>query len=605
MKKFLALVLSLAMVLCTIPAHVFAADTTETDSPSTEKPVTSTITDVDLIESQEWTGKAITISAENLIVRSGDKVLKQDTDYTVTYENNIDVGTATAVITGKGSYSGTVEEPFRIEKHFTASDKPTITIPTQIVNAENPDILENASVTWNDKTLEAGTDYDITGIDNEKAGTVTATVTFKGFYHGEFEVNYNVVNKDFTQASLYLADLSAVYTFDGTAKTPAVIIKDDEKTLQEGVDYIVTYENNVNAGKAEIKVIGAGAYAGDLKKEFTINKASLSSCTVVFDPDAYTATGQPITPKYVVKLGEYTVAADEYTAEYSNNVNIGEATAVLTATNKNFTGKLSAQFIIAGKSVADLDCTLSQTAYDYDGTAKTPSVVVKDGTATLTAGKDYTVTYEDNQYAGTAKVIITGMGQYAGTKTVTFTIKGKANTVTTPYTLYYRNPGAAPFTPNVKTTGDGTGFTFTSDNTNVATVDAAGKITIVGNIGKANITITTVGTKAYEPASKTITLTVRAETPAFSLSSPVKKQVKVLVTKVDGATNYQIRYGRMGKYYYKTIKHIESEFPKTYTYIKKRTSGKTYFIKVRPVTKLEDGTTIYGKWSVVKKIKSK
>ena len=61
----------------------------------------------------------------------------------------------------------------------------------------------------------------------------------------------------------------------------------------------------------------------------------------------------------------------------------------------------------------------------------------------------------------------------------------------------------------------------------------------------------------------------------------------------------------MGKYYKKTIKHIESEFPKTYTYIKNRTSGRNYFIKVRAITKLDDGTTIYGKWSIVKKIKSK
>ncbi len=602
MKKFLALVLSLAMVICTVPATVFAADSAETESPAA-----SAITGVDTIEDQEWTGEEITISADKLIVRSDDKVLKLDEDYTVSYENNINVGTATVVITGKGSYSGTVRAEFRIVKHFTSADRPTIDIPTQIVSTEEPgkSTLENASVTWNNTVLKEGTDYDITGVDNSKAGTQTAKVTFKGLYYGEFDVNYNVVNKDFSKASLYLNDLSAVYTFDGKAKTPSVTIRDGETELQEGVDYTVTYENNVNAGTATIKVIGAGSYAGELTKDFTINKARLSACTIIFDPDAYTATGQPITPTYTVKLGDYTVTADEYTAVYTNNVNIGEATAALTATGKNFTGTLSGKFTIAGKSVADLDCTLSETEYNYDGTEKTPSVVVKDGTVTLTAGKDYTVTYEDNRYAGTAKVIITGMGQYAGTKTVTFTIKGKANTVTTPYTYYYRNPGAAAFTPNVKTTGDGTGFTFTSDNENVATVDATGKISIVGNIGKARITIQTVGTKEYEPASKVITVTVRAKTPVFSLSSPVKKQVKVLVTKVEGATNYEISYGRMGKYYKKTIKHIESEFPKTYTYIKNRTSGKNYFIKVRAITKLDDGTTIYGKWSIVKKIKSK
>ena len=80
----------------------------------------SAITGVDTIEDQEWTGEEITISADKLIVRSDDKVLKLDEDYTVSYENNINVGTATVVITGKGSYSGTVRAEFRIVKHFTS-----------------------------------------------------------------------------------------------------------------------------------------------------------------------------------------------------------------------------------------------------------------------------------------------------------------------------------------------------------------------------------------------------------------------------------------------------------------------------------------------------
>ena len=78
MKKFLALVLSLAMVICTVQATVFAADSAETESPAA-----SAITGVDTIEDQEWTGEEITISADKLIVRSDDKVLKLDEDYTV------------------------------------------------------------------------------------------------------------------------------------------------------------------------------------------------------------------------------------------------------------------------------------------------------------------------------------------------------------------------------------------------------------------------------------------------------------------------------------------------------------------------------------------
>ena len=76
-------------------------------------------------------------------------------------------------------------------------------------------------------------------------------------------------------------------------------------------------------------------------------------------------------------------------------------------------------------------------------------------------------------------------------------------------------------------------------------------------------------------------------------------------TLEEGATKYQVRYGRQGKYYYKTCKHIDSDFTKTYTYLNNRTSGKTYYIKVRSITEMPDGTIVYGNWSPVQKIKSK
>ena len=65
---------------------------------------------------------------------------------------------------------------------------------------------------------------------------------------------------------------------------------------------------------------------------------------------------------------------------------------------------------------------LSETEYIYDGTPKTPEVIVTDRERILTEGKDYTLEYLDNTDAGTAKVMITGRGSYQGTRTLPYTI---------------------------------------------------------------------------------------------------------------------------------------------------------------------------------------
>lgn len=64
------------------------------------------------ISNMNYTGKAIT--QPNMVVKVGGKVLKNGTDYTLSYMNNTNIGTATVTITGKGSYTGTVKKSFNI-----------------------------------------------------------------------------------------------------------------------------------------------------------------------------------------------------------------------------------------------------------------------------------------------------------------------------------------------------------------------------------------------------------------------------------------------------------------------------------------------------------
>ena len=63
-------------------------------------------------------------------------------------------------------------------------------------------------------------------------------------------------------------------TYTGKRITQKITVKYNGKTLKSGVDYTVTYSNNINAGTATVKIVGKGAYKDTVKKSFRIEKAS-------------------------------------------------------------------------------------------------------------------------------------------------------------------------------------------------------------------------------------------------------------------------------------------------------------------------------------------
>ena len=79
-----------------------------------------------------------------------------------------------------------------------------------------------------------------------------------------------------------------------------------------------------------------------------------------------------------------------------------------------YTGSVSRSFKIVKKNLAN--CTYSSVSgFDYDGTEKTPTVTIKNGTRTLSRGTDYTLQYKNNKNAGVGQVIVSGAGNYSGT----------------------------------------------------------------------------------------------------------------------------------------------------------------------------------------------
>ena len=65
----------------------------------------------------------------------------------------------------------------------------------------------------------------------------------------------------------------ASYSFDGKVKTPSVTVKLGSTALRKGIDYVVSYSNNKNVGKATVVITGKGLYAGTITRTFVINPA--------------------------------------------------------------------------------------------------------------------------------------------------------------------------------------------------------------------------------------------------------------------------------------------------------------------------------------------
>ena len=391
---------------------------------------------------------------------------------------------------------------------------------------------------------------------------------------------------------------------------PKPVIKYNGTTLAEGSDYTLTYRNNTNIGTAYIDIKGIGNYEGTRTVSFNIvGDNALSNYTVYIPNIADQAyTGTYVKPYVSVYYGGATAVTARtlltegvhYTLSYTSNINAGTATVTVTGKGA-YSGTVTKNFNIK-YNLSNATVTTTPATYAYDGRIKQPAVTVKIGYVTVPSS-DYIVTYSNNLKVGTATATVTAKtyGKSMGSNMAYFTITGKDGVITPEYTEFSKKTTKSkPFAIKiVSNTTDGTGYSYVSSDTSVATVSANGTVTPVG-CGRTVITITTTGNRAYNPATATVTVTVKPTKGIISsLKSTAKGKLTVRYKKQSpNADYYQIRYGRAGDYTTKTIKNTSA--PTGKSTIKGLQSGKKYFIKVRGVKVLEDGTRLYGAWSVTK-----
>ena len=350
--------------------------------------------------------------------------LTSNTDYSVSYENNINAGEATIMISGNGGYCGTLYLYFTIYRASIKGLEATLsdTEYTYDKTEKKPEISVSG--------LVKDTDYTVSYKDNIAAGTATVIATGKGNYK-------NTITKTFTIKPVSIQDREAnisatEYVYDGTEKTPVISLVG----LMKDVDYKVVYSNNKSAGTAKAVITGIGNYSGTIEKTFVIKKATLSGITAKGYSGVYNRAAHTISVTGVPS-GSVVTYATSKTGTYSKTkptrTDVGTTVVYFKVKNANYEAFAGSAKIVITASKITPSVKLSAVSYTYDGKVKTPAVTVKDAKGNvLVKNKDYTVAYSSGRkYVGKYNVKVTLKGNYSGSSLKAFKIIPRSTTIST------------------------------------------------------------------------------------------------------------------------------------------------------------------------------
>lgn len=470
-----------------------------------------------------YTGAAVTPDVK--VVYAGT-TLKKDKDYTVQYRNNINVGTmtATAVISGMGDYTGSVEKNFTINKKDLSD--PTIKVTASDVtyaygsNVSSPVITVTDTASGKELTGGTyGTDYTIsyptrpTEVGDNYSFTITAKADSN--YTGTATGTYRVLPLDVSQsAQVTLAQTE--YEYNGEAFKPAVtVVVVNGITLETGKDYAVDYKDNIDAGdKAKVIVTFKGNYTGSVTSYFTITSPlpNVKDASLTISDQTY--TGKQITPDVsTITIAGQTFTKDkDYTVTYGENKNVGYGQITLTGNKQTCAGTRLIEFKINAANINRV-CTVkglvSGQKFAYTGSAIIPKISVIYRNITLVENEDYTIQYSSSNpvKAGSYVVVITGKGNYTDHIDLLYMITSVSiDSATVKYAEYDNIYNGSAKKPKVTSI-------VTEDGTTITDLNAF-DVTYTNNVdaGTATITVKPKSTNSNYTGTASTTFTIKKAT---------------------------------------------------------------------------------------------
>ena len=425
MKKTLAIILTLALVICMMPANAFA------DGPETVDVSNITVT-LDKT-SAEYTGNVQAAPSLKFSGVNAEK-LKEGTHYTISWGEEIkDVKTYAPTFAWTEAATGTKPS---VTLKFVISpcdlSKVSISIPEQeddtIQNLQNKIkpliIFKNAS----NVQLNLNNDITVTVRDNTANSRIAVV--------GANTTNVTGVSSDVVfsvKAGISNYELVGVepktYTGQPITQTSAYLVDRNGNRVDSRVTYQLKYSNNTDAGSAIVWAEGTGNYVGKTKSvQFTIAQAAADTAyrngqLIVSDIPNQLINARPSVT--ITERGKtQPIDPSTYSVSYQNNNTAGTAKAIINFSNKgNYSGSIEKTFtVISGNnvikqgeaSIVGAGIGNVKSTY-YNGTTQSVSVNVSKSGATYRVeyrnSKNVVVSPKD---AGDYSVYVIGTGNYAG-----------------------------------------------------------------------------------------------------------------------------------------------------------------------------------------------
>ncbi|MBQ2928486.1 MAG: hypothetical protein IJD98_07955 [Oscillospiraceae bacterium] len=328
------------------------------------------------------------------------------------------------------------------------------------------------------------------------------------------------------------------FDYTGSPITPNVTVRVEGELLTLDRHYTLEYRDNTEVGEAAAIVTGiaTAGYTGTVEHPFYIEEKApeftlveIQGTDVLINGTSFPYTGEPVEPAVTVTIeGKTLTPEQDYTVEYVNNLLPGTGTVIVrgiaTASETlGYTGEVRIDFTIQPipqepeedqspqeppvpdekpeeKPLTEIrpgDVTINGKEFVHTGKPIEPEITVTVDGKVLTAGKDYSLTYEDNTAVGSGKAVVTGLeaAGFTGTVEVRFTIR--------PITAE-EYPLTELRSENV--TLEGTRFVYTGKPIEPKlTVTAEGKVLVAGkdysvryennvSVGTATVTVSGIAT---------------------------------------------------------------------------------------------------------------
>lgn len=335
-----------------------------------------------------------------------------------------------------------------------------------------------------------------------------------------------------------------------------------------------------------------------------------------YTTSAYTGNNKIPTVTITTTTGKKLVKNVDFITQYTNNVNKGKASVLITGIG-DYAGEVVKTFNITARDIKTINPKLSleYDSIDYDGNEKTPAVTNLTGTisyvsggktqtkqVTLVKDKDFTVSYKNNTKPGTATVTVTGIGNYAGTLTKTFKINAKETKVdkVTGFTSPETTTSSIKLAWN-KVDCDGYEITRYStaskkyvkiadiNNADTTTYTDSGRTS--GCYYKYKIRAYKVvdGVKVYSEESNIVKATAKPQAPALKAGNIDSDSISMSWNAIGRASGYEVYRKDANSEDYKLVKDLNAT---TYT-DKGLAKGTEYSYKVKSY-RVVDGVKVYS-----------